>query len=259
MSLNSLTKEVLIFNTPYKIRYYLQGYIIVSFHFWTIGTISIIESLALRELLFTYICTRAFGSRYGRKLLLTIEIWETYVITQTIFVVWYWHYIRNLHIRLPQYTCWNHVSGTILKFVWNLFVNNNKYLPHVVDNIIFGISVPDYPSRTVESNSLRSFRNFTISCLLYTHINNNKFTCDKFRTAKFSTFDMFSQVLLKLFTFLINITNIEIHYMYMKFFYSLVFNRNRTNKQTNIHNFISTVCTLGTPSQCCSWEASWQD
>ena len=52
--------------------------------------------------------------------------------------------------------------------VYFLFKKTNKYLPHVVDDIIFGISVPDYPSRTVESNSLRSFWNFSIFCLLYT-------------------------------------------------------------------------------------------
>ena len=38
-----------------------------------------------------------------------------------------------------------------MKFVYFLVVNNNKYLSHVVDNIIFGINVPDYPTRTVES------------------------------------------------------------------------------------------------------------
>ena len=59
------------------------------------------------------------------------------------------------------------VSGTILKFIYFLVLNNNKYLPHVVDNIIFGISVPDCLSRTVESNSLRLFWNFCILCLLY--------------------------------------------------------------------------------------------
>ena len=31
-------------------------------------------------------------------------------------------------------------SGTILKFVYFLVVNNNKYLPYVVDIIIFGIN-----------------------------------------------------------------------------------------------------------------------
>ena len=48
-----------------------------------------------------------------------------------------------------------------------LVVNNNKYLSYVVDNIIFGISVPDYPSRTVESNSLRLSWNFCIFCIVY--------------------------------------------------------------------------------------------
>ena len=74
---------------------------------------------------------------------------------------------------------------TILKFVYFFVVNNNKYLSYVVDNIIFGISVPDYPSITVESNSLRSFLNFSKFCLLYIHINNNKFTYYKFKSAKF--------------------------------------------------------------------------
>ena len=46
---------------------------------------------------------------------------------------------------------------TILKFVYFLVVNNNKYLVHVVDNIIFGISVPDYLSRTVETTLLAQF------------------------------------------------------------------------------------------------------
>ena len=32
-----------------------------------------------------------------------------------------------------------------------LILNNNKYLSYVVDMIIFGISVPNYPSRTVET------------------------------------------------------------------------------------------------------------
>ena len=88
---------------------------------------------------------------------------------------------------------WNHVSGTILKFFFFKVVNNNKYFSYVVDSIIFGISVPDYHSRTVESKSLRLFWNFSIFCLLYIHINNNKFTCDKFKSAKFgfNIFDVF--------------------------------------------------------------------
>ena len=46
---------------------------------------------------------------------------------------------------------------TILKFVYFLFINNNKYLVHVVDSMIIGISVPDYPSRTVETTLLAQF------------------------------------------------------------------------------------------------------
>ena len=55
------------------------------------------------------------------------------------------------------------------------------------------LSVPDYPGRTVESNSLRLYWNFMLFCLLYIHINNNNFTCDKFKSAKFgfSILDMF--------------------------------------------------------------------
>ena len=48
------------------------------------------------------------------------------------------------------------VSGTILKFIYFLVLNNSKYLPHV-ENIIFGISVRDYPSLTVETTSLGQF------------------------------------------------------------------------------------------------------
>ena len=48
-------------------------------------------------------------------------------------------------------------------FVYIIVINNNKYLSYVVDNIIFGISVPDYPSRTVESKSLRLLCNLVYS------------------------------------------------------------------------------------------------
>ena len=105
-----------------------------------------------------------------------------------------WHYhIRNQRSPLPLYNPWNHASGTILKFVYFLVVNNNKYLSCVVDNIMFRTSVPDYPSRTVESNSLRLFWNFCIFCLLYIHIDNNKFIFHKFKSAKFgfNILDMF--------------------------------------------------------------------
>ena len=51
------------------------------------------------------------------------------------------------------------VSGTILKFIYFSVLNNNKYLPHVVDNIIFGIRILGYPSRTVETRFLGEFWN----------------------------------------------------------------------------------------------------
>ena len=38
-----------------------------------------------------------------------------------------------------------------------LVVNNNKYVSCVAENFIFGISVPDYSSRTVESTFLGQF------------------------------------------------------------------------------------------------------
>ena len=64
-------------------------------------------------------------------------------------------------------------SHSYQKFVYFYAVNNNKYFSHVVDKlpkiIIFGISVPDYPSRTVESNPLRSFWNFSILFTLYSY------------------------------------------------------------------------------------------
>ena len=132
---------------------------------------------------------------------------------QKIFATCCWQYhIRNQRTRLPLYIPWNHISGTILKFVYLLFVNNNKYLSQLVHIIIFGISVPDYPSRTAENKSTRLFWNFCIFCLLYIHINNNKFTYDKFKSAKFgfSITISFSEVLLKLFTFLINTADKEI-------------------------------------------------
>ena len=95
---------------------------------------------------------------------------------QQIFSTYCWQYrIRNLPSNYPSRTV-EIVSGTILKFIYFLVVNNNKYLSYFVGNIIFGISVPDYPTRTVESNSLRLFWKLCIFCLLYIHINNNKFT-----------------------------------------------------------------------------------
>ena len=82
----------------------------------------------------------------------------------------------------------------ILEFIYFLVVNNDKYLSYVVDNIIFKISVPDYPSRTVESKSLQLFCNLVYSIyIIFIYVNNNTFTYDKFKSAKFgfSILDMF--------------------------------------------------------------------
>ena len=77
------------------------------------------------------------------------------------------------------------------------------------------MNVPDYPSRTVESNSIRSFWNCSIFYLLYIHINNNKFTYDEFKSTI-----CFSQVLLKLFTFLINTADKEIYNIFNSFLFT---------------------------------------
>ena len=80
-----------------------------------------------------YTCTRAFG-----HMLLTISYSEsTYPITP----------VEPLKPRF-----WDNSEICLL-----LVVNNNKYLSYIVDNIIFGISVPDYPSRTVETTFLGQF------------------------------------------------------------------------------------------------------
>ena len=42
---------------------------------------------------------------------------------------------------------WNHVSREIMKFLYYLFVNNNKYLPHVVT---ISYSESAYPITPVE-------------------------------------------------------------------------------------------------------------
>ena len=69
---------------------------------------------------------------------------------QHIYIICCWQCpIRNQRTRVPPYNCWDHVSGITSKFVYCLVVNNNKYLSYVFDNIIFGISVPDYRCITV--------------------------------------------------------------------------------------------------------------
>ena len=87
-----------------------------------------------------------------------------------------------------------------------LTVNNNKYLSYVVDSIIFGISVPDYPSRTVESKSLRlywNFRYFVYFIFIYTTIKLHMAN-SKVRNSDSPYSICFSRVLLKSFNFLIN-------------------------------------------------------
>ena len=39
-----------------------------------------------------------------------------------------------------------------IEFVYFLVVNNNKYLSYIVDNTIFGISVPDYPVEPLKAS-----------------------------------------------------------------------------------------------------------
>ena len=48
----------------------------------------------------------------------------------------------------------------ILKYVYFLVVNNNKYLSHVFDNIIFGINVPDYLIKSLKVSLYDHFRLF---------------------------------------------------------------------------------------------------
>ena len=61
------------------------------------------------------------------------------------------------------------------KFVYFLVVNN-KYLSHFVDNIIFGISVPDYHKTTVETTFFP-----------FPYMNNIKFTYDKLESVNWDS------------------------------------------------------------------------
>ena len=94
-------------------------------------------------------------------------------------------------------------------------VSNNEYLL-----LTISYSEATYSITPVEQLKASLYDHFCISeyfvYFIYIHINNNKFTYDKYKTAKFgfSVFDVFSQVSLKLFTFLINTTDIEIDNMY---------------------------------------------
>ena len=70
----------------------------------------------------------------------------------------------------------------------------------------------------------------------YIHMNKIKFTYDKLESIKFgfNIFDMFSQVLLNLFTFLINTTDIDTQHLSIDFLISYYFIQNgQTNTQTD--------------------------
>ena len=122
-----------------------------------------------------------------------------------------------------------------------LVVNSNKYLSYVVDNVIFGISVPDNPSRTVESNSLRLFCNFGVFCLPYIHITTISLymTNSKVRNSDSAYSIRFGQVLLKLFTFLINTADKEIYTFSIVFFSPITLIQiGHTHTHTNINRVL---------------------
>ena len=60
-------------------------------------------------------------------------------------------------------------------------------------------------------------------------------TNSKLRNSDSAYSIFFSQVLLKLFTFLINTADKEIYNIFNSFLFPYYFNTNRTNKQTNTH------------------------
>ena len=69
------------------------------------------------------------------------------------------------------------VPGIINKFIYFLVINNNKYSSNIVDNIVFGISVLDYP--VLRTCLYDYFENSIYFCQLYIHMNKIKFTYDK--------------------------------------------------------------------------------
>ena len=72
--------------------------------------------------------------------------------------------------RTSGQTNWQTDNNCDLLVTSLLYVHrNNKYLPHVVDNMIFGIRVPDYPIILTVGTAI--WDNFEI-CLLYVHIYN---------------------------------------------------------------------------------------
>ena len=70
-----------------------------------------------------------------------------------IFVVVFFNQrTRLLHNKPLEQRFWDNFEICLL------YVHiNNKYLPHVVDNVIFGISGPDYPIITVGTTILGQF------------------------------------------------------------------------------------------------------
>ena len=108
--------------------------------------------LALCELLFTLTCTRVFvigkGENYDWR-------WKFKKLTL------HWKYLScvigiNLRICVTNYPVeplkqrsWHNSEVCLL-----LVVNSDKYLLHLVNNSTFRISVPDYPSRTIETTFL---------------------------------------------------------------------------------------------------------
>ena len=118
-----------------------------------------------------------------------------------------------------------------------LFVNNRN-IYHILLTISYSeLAYPITPVESLKATLYRSFWNFIVFCLLYIDINNNKFTYDKFKVRNSdSAYSIcFSQVLLKLFTFLIN-TPIKRFTTFSIVFYSPnYFITNMTNKQTNKH------------------------
>ena len=124
--------------------------------------------------------------------------------------------INNIRICISKYPS---------RIVETMFLEtNNKYVPHVADNIIFRISLPDNSCRTVESNSLSLFWNFSIFCLLFIHMDNKKLhmTNSKLRSSDSAYSICFTQILLELFTFLPDTADKEIYNIFNSFSIPLI-------------------------------------
>ena len=85
-----------------------------------------IRLLALREC--EHFVAALAPSALWKKLPLIFEIWAINLLTTNTYKMFL--HIRNQSTRLPLYNCWNHVSATILKFVYfsvlHLYINNNN-------------------------------------------------------------------------------------------------------------------------------------